>query len=96
MMGACSQGNEPLLRRMGGRRRVGVELMPARRQVAERFGTTHVVDGTAEDVADRVRDAFDGGLADTVIRCHTGEPAAISLCGQVVRSRGEILFFGGL
>ena len=86
---------DTLLRRMGARRVVGVELMPARRQVAERFGATHVVDGTDGDVADRIRAALDGGLADTVIDA-TGEPEAINLCAQVVRSRGEILFFGGL
>ena len=87
---------DTLLRRMGARRVVAVELMPARRQAAERFGATHVVDGTAgDDVADRIRDALDGGLADTVVDA-TGEPAAINLCAQVVRSRGEILFFGGL
>ena len=86
---------DTLVRRMGARRVVGVELMPARRQVAERFGATHVVDGTAADVADRIRDALDGGLADTVIDA-TGEPAAINLCAKVLRSRGEILFFGGL
>ena len=86
---------DTLLRRMGARRVVGVELMPARRQVAERFGATHVVDGTADDVIDRIVDALDGGLADTVIDA-TGEPEAINLCAQVVRSRGEILFFGGL
>ncbi len=86
---------DTLLRRMGARRVVGVELMPARRKVAERFGATHVVDGTADDVAGWIRDALGGGLADTVIDA-TGEPAAINLCAQVVRSRGEILFFGGL
>ena len=86
---------DTLLRRMGARRVVGVELMPARRQVAERFGATHVVDGTAEDVIDRIAGALDGGLADTVIDA-TGEPEAINLCAKVVRSRGEILFFGGL
>ncbi len=86
---------DTLLRRMGARRVVGVELMPARRRVAERFGATHVVDGTAEDVIDRIAGALDGGLADTVIDA-TGEPEAINLCAKVVRSRGEILFFGGL
>ena len=86
---------DTLLRRMGARCVVGVELMPARRKVADRFGATHVVDGTAGDVAERIRDALDGGLADTVIDA-TGEPEAINLCARVVRSRGEILFFGGL
>ena len=84
-----------LLRRMGARRAVGVELMPARRAAAERFGTTQVVDGTAADVVARIRDALDGGLADTVIDA-TGKPEAINLCAKVLRSRGEILFFGGL
>ena len=86
---------DTLLRRMGARRVVAVELMPARRQAAERFGATHVVDGTAGEVTDRIADALAGGLADTVIDA-TGEPEAINLCAQVVRSRGEILFFGGL
>ena len=52
-----------------GRRRADAGAPPGSRAT---FGATHVVDGAADDVADRIVDALDGGLADTVIDA-TGE-----------------------
>jgi L-iditol 2-dehydrogenase len=85
---------DTMLRRMGARRIVGVDLSAARRAAAGRFGATAVVDGAAADVVEQVRDALGGGWADAVVDA-SGEPEAINLCPKVVKAHGEILFFGG-
>ena len=84
-----------LLRRMGGRRIVGVELSEARRAAGLRYGATHVVDGAADDAVAQVRDAFAGGLADLVIDAAGGQDA-VNLCAPLLRRGGEIMFFGSV
>ena len=82
-----------LLRRMGARRVVAVELTEARRAAGLRYGATDVVDGGADDVVAQVQDAFAGGLADVVIDA-AGGASAVNLCAPLLRSGGEIIFFG--
>lgn len=82
-----------LLRRMGARRVVGVELSKARRAAGLRYGATHVVDGAADDAVAQVQDTFAGGLADVVIDAAGGKDA-VNLCAPMLRRGGEIMFFG--
>jgi len=84
-----------LLRRMGARRIVGVELSEARRAAGLRYGATHVVDGAADDAVAQVQAAFDGGLADVVVDA-SGDQEAINLCAPLLRRGGEIMFFGSV
>ena len=82
-----------VLRRLGARRVVAIDLSAERRAVAERYGATHTVDGGAPDAVAQVLDALDGTEADVVIEA-CGEPEAINMCGALVRSHGEVMFFG--
>ena len=82
-----------VLRRMGARRIVALDLSAERRAVAERYGATHTVDGGDHDAVAQAREALGGAEADVVIEA-CGEPEAINMCGALVRAHGEVMFFG--
>ena len=82
-----------MLRRMGARRIIGLDLTEHRRAAGERYGATETIDGAASDATEQVRHALAGGLADVVVDA-SGEPAAANMCGELVRHHGEVMFFG--
>jgi aryl-alcohol dehydrogenase len=54
---------------------VAVDLVPARLELARELGATHIIDGTGEDVVERVREITGGG-AHFSLEC-TGSPQVL-------------------
>jgi aryl-alcohol dehydrogenase len=60
---------------VGCRTIVAVDLVPARLELARELGATHIIDGTGEDVVERVREITGGG-AHFSLEC-TGSPQVL-------------------
>jgi L-iditol 2-dehydrogenase len=70
---------------------LAADINPYRLAMARRFGAKHVMDAR-ENVAEELKDANDGRLADKVIVC-TGAPQAALTAFGCVDKGGTILFF---
>ena len=82
-----------LLRRLGARRVIALDLERFRIDLAPRFGATHTIVVGEQDPADVLPEICGGQLPDIVVEA-AGEPAAINAAVELVRPHGEILFFG--
>jgi 2-desacetyl-2-hydroxyethyl bacteriochlorophyllide A dehydrogenase len=71
---------------------LGVDINPARLQLARELGVDHVIDGGAGDVAEQVRALVPQG-ADVVFE-GTGVPAFLDTAFQLCRHRGRFVFLG--
>jgi S-(hydroxymethyl)glutathione dehydrogenase/alcohol dehydrogenase len=65
---------------------IGVDLSPARRDLALRYGATHVVDPAAEDVAAAIRKIVPAGV-DLAVEA-TGAPAVMEQAINATRAQG--------
>jgi L-iditol 2-dehydrogenase len=91
------------LRRMGARRVIAMDIDAKRLERSKKFLATHTIHNgsgagagdprTTLDAVAAVREISGGDLADLVIEA-AGEVAAINLAIDLVRSNGDILFFG--
>lgn len=82
-----------VLRRLGARRVVALDIEPFRLELASGFGATDTVlvgDGAP---AESLQGICGGELPHLVVEA-AGEPAAINSAIKLVRPHGEILFFG--
>lgn len=84
---------DAMLRRLGARTVIGLDLMPARVAAGLRFGATQTVRNDNGQALEAVRDLTGGRLADVVIEA-AGEVSAINLAAHLVKTGGHIHFFG--
>ncbi|HLV33587.1 MAG TPA: zinc-binding dehydrogenase [Spirillospora sp.] len=82
-----------MLRRMGARRVIGLDLQPHRLKAAEIFGATHTIHNVGIDPAQAIRDITGGELADVVIEA-AGEIETMNLALDLVKHSGFVLQFG--
>lgn len=84
---------DALLRRMGARHVIALDVREARLEAGLRFGATHVVHNERADALTAVQEATGGQLADLIVEA-AGEPETINLAPVLVREWGTILSFG--
>lgn len=82
-----------MLRRMGARRVIGIDLQPHRLVLPPRYGATHVVNSAEVDVTAAVAEITEGKMADLVVEA-AGEGETINLTYELVKQHGDILCFG--
>lgn len=82
-----------VLRRLGARRVIALDLEQFRLDLAPRFHATHTVLVGENAATDVLREICGGELPDLVVEA-AGEPEAINSAIELVRPHGEILFFG--
>jgi (R,R)-butanediol dehydrogenase/meso-butanediol dehydrogenase/diacetyl reductase len=79
--------------RAGGLRSVVADPSPTRRAAATRLGADHVLDPTADDVADAVRD-LTGGLGAAGAIDAAGAPSAVQAALRSTRPDGTVVLVG--
>jgi threonine dehydrogenase-like Zn-dependent dehydrogenase len=84
---------DAMLRRMGARHVVGLDLKEARVAAGLRFGATASLNNAHVDAPEAVEDVLGGNLADLVVEA-AGEIEAINLAAHLVKARGQLLYFG--
>lgn len=82
-----------MLRRMGARRLIAVDLQAHRLALSKLYGATHTVHNATSDAVADVREILGGQLPDVVIEA-AGEPETIRMAVSMVRKHGSILYFG--
>jgi L-iditol 2-dehydrogenase len=82
-----------MLRRLGARRVIGLDLESARVLAAKKFGATHSVQVSSIDAYEAVMESTAGRLVDLVVEA-AGESDAINLAPKLVKVYGQLLFFG--
>jgi L-iditol 2-dehydrogenase len=82
-----------MLRRLGARRIIALDLQAHRLQVSKLYGATHTVHNREVDGVTAVTDITQGQLADIVVEA-SGELEAINLAVDLVKTDGHILQFG--
>ena len=82
-----------LLRNLGARTIIGIDMVPERLEVSPRMGATHALRNTGPDVITSVRDLTGGRGADIVIEA-AGYTSAHQLMFELVRQDGRICMFG--
>jgi threonine dehydrogenase-like Zn-dependent dehydrogenase len=82
-----------VLRRLGARQVIGLDLLPERAALGARFGATHTYCTGDQDALHLVHSCTDGRLGDLVVEA-AGEVESIQLAHSLVRDSGHILFFG--
>lgn len=85
-----------LLRNLGAARVITIEPLAYRRDLAEKMGATATVDPTAGDIAEAVRAANEGALADVSIEAVGHDEYAIGAAVAAVRTNGRLVQFGVL
>ena len=84
---------EFMLRRLGARRVIAVDLQAHRLQLSRRYGATHTVHNAEVNAQAAVQEILEGRLADVVVEA-AGEADSIRLAVDLVRRHGAILYFG--
>jgi L-iditol 2-dehydrogenase len=82
-----------MLRRLGARRVIAVDLQAHRLAAAKHFGATHTVHNLEADPAQAIKEITGGSLADVVVEA-AGEEDSIRLAVELVRRHGTLLYFG--
>jgi threonine 3-dehydrogenase len=70
-----------------------VEVVPERRQMAERMGADYALDGWADDTEKKILDAT-GGLGVGALIEASGAPSALALGMRALRKGGKAVLFG--
>jgi L-iditol 2-dehydrogenase len=84
-----------LLLRSGAGRVIAVGHSPARLDIANKLGATHLVNAKEMDTINAVRGLTDGFGVDVVIEC-AGTKQTWESSVDIVRRGGRVLWFGGL
>lgn len=79
----------------GARRIVAVDVSAHKLDGARRFGATHTVDASQEDVVERVVSICGDGGADYSFDVAPGAPTATQQCVEVLKPRGVATIIGG-
>ncbi len=82
-----------MLRRLGARRVITVDLQAHRLQLSKHYGATHTIHNAEVDAQSAVKEILGGRLADVVVEA-AGEADSIRLAVDLVRRHGTILYFG--
>jgi threonine dehydrogenase-like Zn-dependent dehydrogenase len=82
-----------MMRRLGARSVIAVDLQAHRLAAAGHYGATHTVHNAQADAIEGVREILRGELPDVVIEA-AGEADSIRLAVNMVKRHGSILFFG--
>ncbi len=81
------------LRQLGAARIIALDVEAFRLEPSTAFGATHTIHNAAVDPCEAIRRINGGELADVVIEA-AGDVPAINLAIDLVRKRGDILYFG--
>ena len=84
---------DAMLRRMGARTVIGLDLTEARRAAGLRFGADRTIDSAGGDAPAAVEEAAEG-VAPQIVIDAAGEPDSINLAVDLVRPYGTLLLFG--
>ncbi len=82
-----------VVRRMGARRVIAVDLQAHRLAISSLYGATDIVHNATESAAPQIHDLTDGHLVDVVIEA-AGEKEAINLAIDLIKQYGFIFYFG--
>lgn len=82
-----------MMRRLGARRVIAVDLQAHRLAVSKHYGATDTVHNTERDAIQAVSELTGGEMVDVVIEA-AGEAETIPLAVELVKRNGAILFFG--
>jgi L-iditol 2-dehydrogenase len=82
-----------MVRRLGARRVIGVDLQAHRLAIAPYYGATHTVHNATVDPVEAISELTEGRLADVVVEA-AGEPDSINLTVDLVKRYGFVFFFG--
>ena len=82
-----------MLRRMGARRVMGLDLQEHRLAAAHLYGATHTINARTSDPIQAVKEILGGDLPDVVVEA-AGEEDAIKMAVGLARAQGDVLFFG--
>ncbi|MFP4055507.1 MAG: zinc-dependent alcohol dehydrogenase [Candidatus Brocadiia bacterium] len=82
-----------LLRRMGARQVIGIDLLAWRLECARRLGATAVVDASREDVTERVRELTEGQRVDLGVEA-VGFAETARTAVLLPRRQGTVMLFG--
>ncbi len=82
-----------MLKRLGAKRIIGVDLQAHRLAVSKFYGATDTVHNSRVDAVSAVKELLDGKQPDVVIEA-AGEIASINLAIDLVRDSGFLLQFG--
>lgn len=82
-----------MLRNMGARKIIGIDIVSYRLEVAKQMGATHVVDASQEDLVEAVSEITGGRMADLAVEA-VGEPETVNQIADLIRDRGYLVLFG--
>ena len=82
-----------MLRRMGARKVIALDVLPHRLMLPPRYGATHTINNREVEPQEAIRAINGGELADVVIEA-AGERETINLAYKLVRQHGDLVYFG--
>lgn len=82
-----------VMRRLGARQLIAIDLQGHRLSISEQYGATHTLHNADVDTLTAVSELTNGELADIVIEA-AGEAETIQMAVSLVRKNGTILYFG--
>ena len=82
-----------LLGRMGASQVIAIDKVAWRLQWSKRFGATHMVDASRENVVEAVKELTGGNMADFCVEA-VGKPDALATAAYLPRRQGRLLVFG--
>jgi L-iditol 2-dehydrogenase len=82
-----------MMRRLGARKVIGIDIKPHRLMLPPLYGATNTVNNQERDVVQAVAEITGGAMADLVVEA-AGEDETINLASELVKVHGDILFFG--
>jgi L-iditol 2-dehydrogenase len=82
-----------MLRRLGCRSVVVMDLLDSRVKAGRRYGADEAFNNADRDPVEAVQEATGGAGADIVVEA-AGEPESINLAARLVREKGIIYYFG--
>lgn len=82
-----------ILGRMGAAQVIGIDRVSWRLPWAKKFGATHVVDASKENVVEAVKDLTGGAMVDLCVEA-VGLPDGLALAAALPRRQGRLYAFG--
>jgi len=82
-----------VVRRMGARRVIAVDLQAHRLALSSHYGATHTIHNADQEAMPMLQELLAGDLADVVVEA-AGEPESVNLAIDLVKQYGFLFFFG--
>lgn len=92
--GPMGQFFNMVLRNMGARHIIGMDVLESRLAMSKQFGATEIVCNASVDPVAAVREILGGELPEIVIECVGHYDQAMDLCIELCAQAGRILCFG--